>query len=214
MGLKKPLIEKISSVLTDHFNKLDRLKMLEFGDQVVRPDNGYFETTGKDLWTNRGFKHTSIDVNGKNGSLVKDLTELNEFTEWKDYFDVVYNAGTTEHVEPYQSQYTAFQIADMCCKPGGIIIHAVPSIEKFKLWSRHCHYYYSKEFFKTLAEKNNYELISLELTTTWFCAYHKTDSSQWLISPEDLLKGIHIRNEDLNFDDPNYEHQKKSFERN
>ena len=212
MGLKRPLIEKMTSVLKGHFNKLDNLKMLEFGDQVVRPGQGYFETTGKDLWSSRGINHVSIDVNGKHGSLVKDLTELHEFTEWKDHFNIVYNAGTTEHVEPYKSQYTAFQIADMCCKTGGIMIHALPSNEKFDLWPTHCHYYYKEEFFRTLAEKNNYTIISLELDKTWFCAYHKTDSSNWLITQEELLKGIQVRNEDLEFINSDYSHQKKTFE--
>ena len=87
MGLKNPFIKQMIQWIKDDFESLDNIKMLEFGNQVVRPGHGYFETTGKDLWTNRGVNHTSVDVNGKHGSLVRDLSELNDFTQWENHFD-------------------------------------------------------------------------------------------------------------------------------
>ena len=216
MGLKNPFIKQMIQWIKDDFGSLDNIKMLEFGNQVVRPGHGYSETTGKELWTNRGVNHTSVDVNGKLGSLVRDLSELNDFTQWENHFDVVYNAGTTEHVEPYQSQYTAFQIAHICCRHGGLMIHGVPSIELREqkgTWKRHCHYYYSGEFWRNLAKWNGYDIIHLELTTSWTSVYRKQKTSEWKIPKEVLLSEVHIRNEDIDFNDTNYSHQRKFFER-
>ena len=216
MGLKNPFIKQMIQWIKDDFESLDNIKMLEFGNQVVRPGHGYSETTGKDLWTNRGVNHTSVDVNGKHGSLIRDLSELNDFTQWENHFDVVYNAGTTEHVEPYRSQYTAFQIAHICCRHGGLMIHGVPSIElreRSGTWKRHCHYYYSEEFWRNLAKWNGYDIIHLELTTSWTAVYRKQKTSEWKIPKEVLLSEVHIRNEDIDFNDTNYSHQRKFFER-
>ena len=58
MGLKNPFIKQMIQWIKDDFESLDNIKMLEFGNQVVRPGHGYSETTGKDLWTNRGVNHT------------------------------------------------------------------------------------------------------------------------------------------------------------
>ena len=125
-----------------------------------------------------------------------------------------HNAGTTEHVEPYRSQYTAFQIAHICCRHGGLMIHGVPSIElreRSGTWKRHCHYYYSEEFWRNLAKWNGYDIIHLELTTSWTAVYRKQKTSEWKIPKEVLLSEVHIRNEDIDFNDTNYSHQRNSL---
>ena len=63
--------------------------MLELGNKRNTPRHIY-----KAFFEARGFRHVSVDINGSDGALRKDLTEpLGLGT-----FDMVSNIGTTEHV--------------------------------------------------------------------------------------------------------------------
>ena len=212
MGLKKPLIDYITKSILSKHDTLHNLKILEFGNQIVEAGQGYSEKTGKEYWTNQLMDHTSIDVNGLNGALKKDLTKISDFQGMFHQFDVVYNAGTSEHVEPFEDQYTCFKIADMCCKIGGIMIHSVPEIRNRDIrgtWIDHCRYYYSKQFFKTLIEESNYEYImSHKSLTSISYTFQKTINSNFMKDKELFLSNIAIRNENKDFSqDTNYMYQ-------
>jgi len=216
MGLKLPYIDLIKNSVLENFSTLNQITILELGNQVVRPGQGIVENTGKEYWTNQGMIHTSVDLNGMDGALIKDLTRIEDFEEFTNSFDVVYNLGTTEHVEPFEDQYTVFKIIDMCCKPGSIMIHGVPEVtnhDKRNVWAGHCHYYYSKEFFKTLAEECNYELLHLKISSTNIgCVLKKTESSSFNIEKEKLLSNIAIRNQDTDFSsNADYTYQRKEI---
>jgi len=148
--------------------------------------------------------------------VVKDLSVFEDFTEWNNSFDVVYNIGTTEHVEPFDSQYTCFKIADHCCKTNGIMIHGVPEINKHdkeNLFRKHCHYYYSEKFFDTLIKESNYKLIRKTYTEQHliYYAFQKTEQSKFMTDKELFLSNIAIRNQRIKFsNDNNYIHQKKA----
>ena len=71
--------------------------MLEYGDPNIKTQ---MSDPAKEYWIGKGFDHTSVDLNGKRGAVVKDLSVFNDFTDWGNLFDVVYNIGTTEHAEP------------------------------------------------------------------------------------------------------------------
>lgn len=209
MGLEKTFSDLIENTTLNYYSKLEGLDMLELGNQLVQPNDGIPERIAKQYWTRRGFNHTSVDVNGKNGALQKDLTAISDFTELTDSFDVVYNAGTSEHVEPYNKQYDCFKIIDMCCRVGGLMFHDIPEITNRDLrgvWKKHCHYYYSHDFFETLAKECNYELLTLELTPTIIrCALRKTKESVFMEDQQKFLSGIHVRNLDLDYSkNPNY----------
>lgn len=214
MGLHKADINLIKNKTIENFNTLKGIKILELGNQLIRPGQGFDEKIGKHFWTNQEMDHTSVDLNGSDGAVVKDLTSLSDFEEFSQEFDVITNCGTTEHVEPYKSQYDAFKIIDMCCKPNGLMIHIVPEITNRdirKKWLKHCHYYYSKDFFTTLANECNYELLHLEITPKEIqCVLKKTKSSSFTISEDALLDNIAVRNQDVNFkSSTNYIHQIK-----
>lgn len=216
MGLRRDLIDLITNTTLQGYPKLDRLNILELGNQEVRPGEGFFEKTGKEYWTNRGLKHVSVDLNGKHGALKKDLTEIDQFLEFENKFEVVYNSGTTEHVEPYKDQYEAFRIIDFCTKVNGFMIHAVPEItnrDNHGTWKRHCHYYYSTEFFENLAKESNYELLYLNVCPRLItCALKKTESSSFMMDKELFLSGIAVRNQNINFNsNSDYTFQNKQF---
>ena len=213
MGLKLPFIDLIKNHTIQNFSTLKDIKILELGNQIVRPDQGISENTGKEYWSNQGMIHTSVDLNGKDGSLIKDLTSVDDFKEFTDTFDVVYNLGTTEHVEPFDAQYTAFQIIDMCCKDNGIIIHGLPEVTNHDtkgVWKGHCHYYYSEQFFTTLADECNYEVLHLEVSKTNIaCVLKKTEFSSFTIEKDKFLSGIAIRNTNTDFSrNPDYTYQR------
>ena len=212
MGLKKPLIDYITRSILSRYDTLHNLKILEFGNQIVRDGEGYFENTGKEYWTNQLMDHTSVDVNGQHGALKKDLTKISDFQGMFQQFDVVYNAGTSEHVEPFEDQYTCFKIADMCCKIGGIMIHAVPEIRNRDIrgtWVDHCRYYYSEKFFETLIKESNYEYITSNKSNTSISyTFQKTTNSNFMKDKELFLSNIAIRNENKDFSqDTNYIYQ-------
>ena len=58
--------------------------MLELGNQVIRPDKQIPEITGKAYFHRLGYEHTSVDLNGLDGALVKDLSKLEDFTEFNE----------------------------------------------------------------------------------------------------------------------------------
>lgn len=141
--------EKINMQLKD-------VKMLELGNQRMgiwdRPD--YYKPY-KDILMERGIKeHISIDLNGENGALKIDLGK--EITQWKNYFDIVTNFGTAEHVN---NQYMVYKNIHDVCRVGGAMLHFGPPVGD---WPRHCPYRYRKDFFQTLAQLNGYEMPYFE----------------------------------------------------
>ena len=161
MGLNSAILHYIESSIKSVYGN-GGLNMLELGDQVVS-DSCVSEKTGKDYFTNRGYNHVSVDINGLHGALVRDLTKPELFQDWHGFWDVLTNSGTTEHVEPYESQYECFSIIHDCIKVGGLAIHIVPDVRECDergSWKNHCHYYYSESFFKLLAEECEYEILS------------------------------------------------------
>ena len=99
-------------------------------------------------------EHVSIDINGKWGSLQVDLDKPIP-DELKNRFALVTNYGTGEHVN---NQYSFFKNAHDLCKKEGIIIHALVPIGH---WLNHCRYYYDENFVFNLANKCDYEILSL-----------------------------------------------------
>lgn len=163
MGLNSSHLSYIESSIEQVFgNETRGLRMLELGDQVIG-DPGIIEKTGKAYFTNRGYTHVSVDINGQHGSISRDLTKPEQFLDWRGSWDILTNSGTTEHVEPFEAQYECFGIIHDCVKVGGIAIHLLPDVEELDhrgAWKNHCRYYYSELFFELLVRECQYELLS------------------------------------------------------
>jgi len=148
------------------------LRMLELGNQEIRePDID--EDTGKEYFTNRGYEHVSVDVNGLHGAVARDLTRPEQFQDWHGAWDILTNSGTTEHVEPLEAQYECFSIIHDCVRTGGIAVHLVPDAherDKNGAWKGHCRFYYSGEFFELLAKECEYELLANTVINGLRCA--------------------------------------------
>lgn len=165
MGLKKAYLDYIQECAKDTAIDFNGKHMLELGNQECS-DNAVPERTGKEYYTNRGVKHVSVDLNGEDGALKVDLSKPISFPEWRGRFDIITNAGTSEHVEPIEGQYVCFMNIHDCLKVGGIQVHLLPDINELNnngRWKGHCNNYYSFDFFKMLQIKNDYKLVSLKI---------------------------------------------------
>lgn len=150
--------------------KYEGLEWCELGNQTYY--NAYTFTRvsrqnimpAKKMYVAKGVNHTSIDINGRSGAIKLNL----------DYpvpvclinkFDVVTDYGTIEHIA---NQYSAFSNVHYMCKKNGIMLHVVPAIGN---WKGHCSYYYSEQFFISLAKLCKYTLIDSTLFNTGFTKY-------------------------------------------
>ncbi len=197
MGLKRSYLSFIEHSIEQTFGKdVNGLRMLELGDQIIlNPDAA--EKTGKEYFTNRGYEHVSVDINGLHGAAARDLTRPEQFSDWHDSWDILTNSGTTEHVEPFESQYDCFNIIHSCIKTGGIAVHLIPDVyerDERGAWKNHCRYYYSEAFFKLLAEECEYELLSNTVIDGLRCAaVRKTGSAPFMKDRSRFLASISRR---------------------
>lgn len=160
MGITTGYLNFLDSIVEDVFPHSKNLKMLELGNQKF--EDG---TVGKTFFKNRGYFHISIDLNGEDESLIKDLSKENDFLEFHNTFDIITNFGTTEHVEPFESQYTAFKIIHDCLAIGGVAIHLNPDVDardERNLWNKHCQYYYSSELYDQIVKFSDSRLLRNE----------------------------------------------------
>jgi len=141
--------------------------MCELGNQIMKykGDEGLFTyvkdklqrpavpMTGKEFFSELGFKHTSIDINGKDGAMKLDLREPIPKELW-EAFQVVTNFGTTEHIDKQTPVFS--NIYELLVK-GGVVMHIVPAKDgKLK---NHGQYQYVTDFFNFQKERYGYTYI-------------------------------------------------------
>jgi len=198
MGFYKVFLEYTNECINNVFEDLRGKRMLELGNQEML-DLSIPERTGKAYFRNRGAQHISVDLNGLDGALPLDLTKPKQFAGWHNYFDIVTNMGTTEHVEPRKAQYECFSIIHDCLKVGGVVIHLVPDIDdliKTGFWKGHSFNYYSHDFFKMLCRNNNYKLLSLRIIKGHICCcLQKEQDCSFMKNRKEFLGQISRRSE-------------------
>lgn len=124
------------------------------GDEKALPAQtaGYYAALGAG-------DYQSVDINGQLGSHAFDLNlDVAEHYGFTEQFDLVTNNGTTEHLF---NQQAAFANIHRFTKPGGLMLHAVPSLH----FVNHCFFNYSPVFFYSLAVANAYEMLALGFAT-------------------------------------------------
>ena len=197
MGLTPSFVNFIESSIASVFEE-DRqpLRMLELGNQHLRLSraSGTTQKTGKEYFSERGFTHISIDLNGLDGALIRDLREPQQFLDLQSSIDVVTNVGTTEHIEPKEYQYECFGIIHRCMKTGGLSVHIVPDVvehDEHGRYRNHCRYFYSQSFFELLAQECAYELINSTVIEGCRCvALKKTEDRPFMTDRVKLLGEI------------------------
>lgn len=120
--------------------------MLELGNK--KNDKG----TYKKFFKKVGLNHVSVDWNGRDGSIKLDLRQIqNAFLhEWYEFFDIVTNFGTTEHVIPQKSVWENILNA---LKVGGHLVSVTPLPGD---WKKHQESgrYPTQKFYEKLAQDN------------------------------------------------------------
>ncbi len=186
MGYNKFNLALIHSVLDDS----DVQNILELGNQVI--NNTELDTNeklGKPYFTKLGYNHTSVDWNGEDGALKIDLTkDIDE--KYKGKYDIVTNAGTTEHI---RNQYKSFKNLHEFGTDDCYYVNSLPldTNQNQKLHGKktnpHGLYEYNTNFFIELCKLCNYEVIDINTKIgTWaginFCnsIYKKTKDSKFI----------------------------------
>jgi hypothetical protein len=196
MGLKSAYLDYIYESVMATVGSLQGKRMLELGNQHIF-ETSIREKTGKEYYSNRGVQHTSVDLNGLDGAIEVDLSKPIEIAGWNEYFDIVTNSGTSEHVSPKKAQYECFMNIHKCLKVGGVAIHLIPDIDELVnrgYWKNHCKYYYSGEFVKMLIENNSYKLVSSRIIGGLICfSVQKMGSVPFMKDREEFLKYIVVK---------------------
>jgi len=116
--------------------------------------------TAKSWFKKKGSKHTSFDINGKDGAIAVDLCKPIP-DKYKNKFNMVTNFGTTEHVE---DQTQVFRNIHDMTTVGGVMIHSVPL---HGYWKGHCPFRYTAKFPPMLSGLNGYSLKFQEIRDRW-----------------------------------------------
>ncbi len=125
-----------------------------FIDGMERQPNA--APASRDFWQSLGFSYFAIEYGGYRDSISLDLNSGSVPPDLRSAFDLLINAGTTEHVA---NQDNAFRVMHDLVKPGGLMIHEVPASGMLT----HGLVSYTMQFFWALCRENNYEVIDLEL---------------------------------------------------
>jgi len=179
MAIKRKSLEFIHSILDK--KEGSEIELLDLGNSYIRgdgidyikdnfemsgftyTDNGYgsgkVNIISKQYFTALGYNHTSIDLNGREDSLMIDLRYPISDVEYDllNKFDFTLDIGTVEHID---NQYMAFKNIHDMCKVDGIFIHVLP---RENYWMGHCRYKYNLKFFEQLASYNDYEILTLKV---------------------------------------------------
>lgn len=104
----------------------------------------------KPYFESLGYEHVSIDLNGRNGTLVHDLSKPFDLGR---QFDIVTDFGTSEHVS---CLWACLRNVHVHTKAEGLIFHANPAPGN---WSDHGYWYRNEAFYARFAELSGYALL-------------------------------------------------------
>jgi hypothetical protein len=108
------------------------------------------------FWEALRFEYATIDFGGHRNSRALDLNRDRVPRDWHRRFDLLVNAGTTEHVA---NQDNAFRVMHNLVRKGGVMIHELPGAGM----PTHGLMTYTLKFFWHLCRENDYEVLRLEM---------------------------------------------------
>lgn len=109
------------------------------------------------FWESLGFSYNAVEYGGHRGVTSLDLNRDRVPYRLRSSFDLVINAGTTEHVV---NQDNAFRVMHDLTKVGGVMMHEVPAGGMLT----HGVVSYNPQFFWLLCRDNGYEVIDLTVS--------------------------------------------------
>lgn len=106
------------------------------------------------FWRSLGFNYSAIDMTGGADVIHMNLNLDSVSEDLRGAFDLVVNAGTTEHVA---NQDNAFRVIHDLARCGGVMLHQLPA----QGLMGHALINYSPKFFWHLCRENGYEPLHL-----------------------------------------------------
>ena len=124
--------------------------------------------TYKDFFTARGYQHTSVDINGRDGSIKRDLRKPLDLGT----FDMVTNIGTSEHVA---AQEPCWRNILEAMHVGTVLVCVTPLPG-----SQHGIWHPTREFYPELARLNGLAIDRLTVAgnRTIQCQYARMTRTQ------------------------------------
>lgn len=113
-------------------------------------DNG----ASRELYEKLGFQYHSVDTDGNYGAVKLDLNFDTIPENWFEYFDVVTNFGTAEHI---LNQMNVFRSIHDLVRPGGLMLHIAPFLGCLD----HGFFNFQPNFFEALARFNSYDILGI-----------------------------------------------------
>jgi SAM-dependent methyltransferase len=111
-----------------------------------------------DLYARFGLSHyASVDTSGYLNSIPLDLNRDLELQGLTETYDLVTNAGTLEHCF---DQMAAFRNMHNLCRPGGMMLHVMPSQGQVN----HAFFNYHPRFVWELSHANSYDVLAFYFT--------------------------------------------------
>jgi hypothetical protein len=175
----------------------DGCVMGELGNQRLLIEG--YAADAKGYFEKKGVKHTSFDLNGKDGSIPVDLSKPIG-KQYHNKFDIVTNAGTSEHIT--NGQIEVFRNIHDMCKIGGYMIHSIP---KEGCWKDHCPHKYTWNFIRSLAKSNGYtikydEVVKRKGKDYLCCGILEKTQKEFIIEQRWLNEIIDQKNYKINTD--------------
>src|ERR1700688_3877919 len=109
------------------------------------------------FWESLGFTYNAVEYGGHRGVTSLDLNRDSVPFSLRSSYDLVVNAGTTEHVV---NQDNAFRVIHDLTKVGGVMMHELPAGGMLT----HGVVSYNPQFFWLLCRDNNYEVLDLTVS--------------------------------------------------
>lgn len=147
--------EDIREFLAKHGRKMDSAllsKEIERLSYFSYPRPGERTTYLSELFDLTEFEYTSYDVCPALKTEIFDLNRESVPHKYSEYYDIVLNFGTTEHV---LNQFNSFRVMHDALAIGGIAIHQLPSTG----FIDHGYFNYHITLFHDLIKTNDYEIL-------------------------------------------------------
>jgi hypothetical protein len=116
--------------------------------------------SGRELYEALGFSYQCVDLDPSFNSVRMDLNFDSVPANEIGQYDFVTNHGTSEHL---LNQYNCFKVMHEFCRPGGLMLHAVP----FTVHLEHGFFNYQPNFFSALGKYNAYETLGIWVGPDW-----------------------------------------------
>lgn len=160
MGYTQFTVELLNELII----KFSPKSVLDLGAQNMYNQPALPAPYAKTWYETLGIKYLAIDINGENGASPIDLSKPCKTIE-PSSFDMVVDAGTSEHVSDSEGKhdisaiYNCWKTKHDLLKAGGIMLNENP---KSGNWPGHGCNYYDQNFYVKLAELQGYEILNLQ----------------------------------------------------